>query len=121
MADVFTRVMGDVLDERLRQERLRESGKFSHTCATPGISDNTSFRVLFEEIDEALDERDELRRALGAVARVMNDELGNDQNAPTKNAMNKLRIELIQVAAVSVAWLERLTLALDNEPTLHVE
>jgi hypothetical protein len=104
-------IFSDIEFERDHQEMLRESGKFSHTCATPGMSDNTSFRVLFEEVDEALylvETAGRLRYAMGLVARVLNDRLGNDEIAKIGVATRELRAELIQVAAVATAWIERL-------------
>jgi hypothetical protein len=104
-------ILADIAEERERQEKLRESGKFTHTCATPGISDNTSFRVLFEEIDEAIlevERASRLRAAVGQLARALNDSIGNDESVKTRVARHELRDELIQVASVCVAWLERL-------------
>jgi hypothetical protein len=73
-----------VLAERHRQERLKAAGKFSHTCADNELSDDACCRVLGEEF--------------GEVCRALND--GEDPSA--------LRAELIQVAAVAVAWVERI-------------
>lgn len=72
-----------VLTERKRQERLKAAGKFSHTCADSELSDDVCCRVLGEEF--------------GEVCRAIND--GDLEN---------LREELIQVAAVAVAWVERI-------------
>jgi NTP pyrophosphatase (non-canonical NTP hydrolase) len=76
-------VLDDVADERYRQERLKAAGKFAHTCADVELSDDACCRVLGEEF--------------GEVCRALNDgDLAN------------LREELIQVAAVAVAWIERI-------------
>jgi hypothetical protein len=101
------RVFDEIYLERKRQEQLRESGKFTHTAATPGISDNTCTRVLQEEVDEALDDADTLRRAMSNVTRTMNDHAGNDADIAEK-ALAHLRTELVEVASVAVAWIERI-------------
>lgn len=78
-----TNVLDAVADERERQERLKAKGKFAHTCADVELSDDVCCRVLGEEF--------------GEVCRAINDgDLAN------------LREELIQVAAVAVAWVERI-------------
>lgn len=75
--------------ERARQETLRRQGKFDATCATTGKAQMSEFKcytVLGEEFGE-------VGRALlehGAIA------------------SDPLIAELIQTAAVCVAWLERL-------------
>lgn len=83
----------DVKGERQRQEDLRASGKFSATCATAredgGMNDFQCLAVLGEEF--------------GEVARAVCESIeGNIENRAD------LREELIQVAAVAVAWVERL-------------
>jgi hypothetical protein len=104
---IFCAIVDDLETERIRQERLREGGKFTHTCATPGITDSTCTRVLQEEVDEALDEADAMRRTMSKVTRTMNDHAGNEAIVNLAN-VGKLRDELIQVMAVACAWVERL-------------
>lgn len=73
----------DVGLERFRQEGLRVAGKFAHTCAdATAMIDTERFAVLGEEF--------------GEVAREV-VEHGDDR---------ELRKELVQVAAVAVAWIE---------------
>ncbi|EMO91249.1 hypothetical protein [Leptospira noguchii] len=69
--------------ERERQEKLKQTGKFQFTCADQ-VLDCEKLPILLEEV--------------GEVAKAMNE-------------MDSLGIvrELIQVAAVSVAWLESST------------
>lgn len=86
---------GDVLQqvnaERYRQEDLRERGKFPATCATPnGLTNAEKFSVLGEEV--------------GEVARHVTEE----RIDPARLDKAKLRKELIEVAAVCVAWAESL-------------
>ncbi len=80
-------VVGSILDERHRQERLKAEGRFLHTPADPEMSDTAFLAVLVEEV--------------GEVARAINDAEG----------VARLRDELIQVAAVCVARLELLARA----------
>jgi len=105
---ITSEIVADIERERQRQEDLRGAGKFSHTCATPGITDATCIRVLQEEIDEVLDEADLLRRAMSHVTRRGNDELENDVNFLVTP---HLREELVQVMAVACAWVERIDAA----------
>jgi NTP pyrophosphatase (non-canonical NTP hydrolase) len=79
----LTLYMADlVADERDRQERFVTTGKFAWTCADDTITDTTKLAVLVEEV--------------GEVGKALCD--GASQR--------ELRDELIQVAAVAVAWAE---------------
>lgn len=87
-------VFDAVRKERVRQEQLRREGRFAFTCADRFIEGKpvlpaAKLVVLVEEV--------------GEVARAICD--GDDAN---------LREELVQVAAVCVAWLEAL-----EEPLNH--
>ena len=77
-------VLAEVGRERSRQEQLKAEGKFTYTCADAEMTDGQRLAVLVEEV--------------GEVARAMNDGKG-------------LREELIQVAAVAVAWVEAIDTA----------
>lgn len=72
-------VLSDVALERDRQEQLLAAMKFDWTCADLDVSDDEKLRVLVEEV--------------GEVARAIHEK-------------SNLREELIQVAAVCVAWCE---------------
>ena len=89
-------VLGDVARERLRQEEMKLAGRFMFTCAEEGLTNAEKLAVLVEEV--------------GEVARdVLNQE---DRHLCTHYVVStpeKLREELIQVAAVAVAWAEALT------------
>lgn len=75
--------------ERYRQEELKAAGRFPFTCAdTPGLTTGQKVAVLAEECGEVA------RAALAADGLVKD---GGD-----------VKKELIQVAAVCVAWLESL-------------
>ncbi len=87
-------ILAEVFDERWRQERLRQEGKFPATCATPnGLLEADKLAVLSEEF--------------GEVARhIVEARIDASRRKP-----KELRKELIEVAAVCVAWVE----AIDNE------
>jgi hypothetical protein len=89
------RVLMDVLQERERQDRLRDEGRFRATLA------------------DSLTHRERLTlvaREFGEVARAT--PLWVDQR-PVLTDLNidDLRVELVQLAAVAVAWVE----GIDNE------
>lgn len=89
--------LDDVGAERLRQEQLCAAGKFPHTCATSALTMPEKLAVLAEEFGEVSHEVTECinRRALR-------------ENEITEDERKRLREELIQVAAVAVAWAESL-------------
>jgi len=106
------RIMQAVYDERVRQEALKASGKFRWTCAdndfqqvTDGgrserrvsITNSEKGVVLGEEFGEAMTE-------------VVEEIIGRDRGDEEHEAKSRsnLRKELIQVAAVAVAWVESL-------------
>jgi hypothetical protein len=76
-------VLKDISAERERQEALREEGSLVYTAACPDCPDVLRLAALVEEV--------------GEVARALHD--GDFEN---------LREELVQVAAVAVAWVEAL-------------
>ena len=87
-----------IADERAQQERLRESGKFLHTCASTDFAAFTHFgrvTVLGEEFGEVC------RAALDV------EKVAEGRDFPA-SAHAKLREELIQTAAVAVAYIEAL-------------
>lgn len=76
------RVWPEIRAERWRQECKIRTGKIPWDCADPDVSDDAKLAVLAEEF--------------GEVARALLESGGN------------LRDELIQTAAVAVAWAESL-------------
>lgn len=74
--------------ERQRQERLKSQGKFSSTCADLDLSHSERLAILGEEYGEACHEVNE---GIGA---------GRSVNQA------KLWDELVETAAVCIAWLE---------------
>jgi len=91
-SSVFT----SIANERFRQERLKDQGKFPWTCAAVGPTDEAKLAVLAEEFGEA--------------ARHVTEALIDRKRRDVKN----LYKELIEVAACCVAWCE----ALEDERTL---
>lgn len=82
----------DILAERQRQDDLKAQGKFSATCADE-LPAFEKLAILAEEFGEVAKELCECNNT------------GHALNSP------HLRTELIQVAAVAIAWVE----ALDKE------
>lgn len=89
------RVLQHVVNERQRQMELFHQGKHTFTCSSRIVDDNRKLRVLVKEVGEVAE----------ALDRVESHKGGNSQ--PHED----LRDELIQVAAVCVAWLESLEAA----------
>lgn len=85
-----TVIFSAIADERERQERLKAVGKFVYSCADREIPHIECYLVLAEEV--------------GEVAHELNETIGGHR--PLDKA--KLTKELIQSAAVIVAWLEKL-------------
>ena len=76
-------VLAMVGEERERQEELFKSGKFPWTCADRHVDNDRKLKVLGEEF--------------GEVCRAL-----------CECDLKNLKEELIQVAAVAVAWVEAL-------------
>jgi hypothetical protein len=82
--------LADVYHERRRQDDLKAAGRFAHTCADVDMGNAERLAVLVEEVGE-------VARCVSETAGLANDKHGRD-----------LRAELVQVAAVAVAWIEGL-------------
>jgi NTP pyrophosphatase (non-canonical NTP hydrolase) len=89
---VLERVLTEVGSERYRQLLLKEQGRFEYTLSDDGITDAQRLACIVEEVGEVA--RDCLAR----------DGLVSDGDASNAD----LRKELVQVAALAVAWIERL-------------
>ncbi len=87
--DETNAVLKEVRAERYRQDALKRQGKFPFTCADGELSDIEKLAILMEEVGEA------------ATACMHLRGYGTSTDKP-----QNLRKELIQVAAVCVAWLE---------------
>ena len=89
MMDVFERIA----QERVRQQELLRTGKITFTCSSPIVDDNRKLRVLAEEVGEVAEAIDHLEQL-------------NPKSPAAKKQLAHLQTELVQVAAVAVAWLE---------------
>lgn len=94
------RVVQEVFDERQRQQQLVREGKLPFNCADRDIPHQRKLPVLVEEVGEVAKEVYDVDR--GTVP----------------FASKRLREELIQVAAVAVAWLESLEDVTKTSPPL---
>jgi hypothetical protein len=114
-------VLVDVQLERLRQEKLKADGKFKWTCADNHWTHNGAARII--SLDRKLSV---LSEEFGEVSNeVVEYGITEDKYAeeglnfpPHRVAyyFNRIRKELIQVAAVAVAWCE----AIDKSGKLDV-
>lgn len=91
-ADIFA----DIARERDRQEKLVAEGRHPFSCSDPEISGAEKARVAGEEY--------------GEVCKA-SYEMDNSEVLPAVHARHRdhLRAELIQLAAVAVAWAESLS------------
>lgn len=95
VGSVLERALSLVGSERMRQEALKAQGRFEYTCADSGMSDAEKMTVLIEEV--------------GEVAREVLTQDGRRLARDTVGTRDALRAELVQVAAVAVAWIEALS------------
>lgn len=110
----------DVSNERHHQEKLKSDGRFKYTCADPEADHGQCFAVLLEEVGEAAqalrngryavptEYKDLIRSAaaLGEIARSVLNRRKLSNDPPKHRPDRNLKKELIQSAAVIVAWLE---------------
>lgn len=122
-------VLIDIQAERTRHDELRDAGRFTHTCADPGIAEGLPSElldhcvrstVLAEEIGEVSHELNEWvswehktkRGMLDAVlinGERMTEEVKEAYLRDRRADMRaRVRKELIQAAAVIQAWIEGL-------------
>lgn len=94
--------LAEILSERYRQESLKAAGRFTHTCAD-ALTNLERFVILTREFGE-------VARAV-AVTCDRRPEL-------TSLTTADLRTELIQVAAVSLAWVEGLDKETEGDSTI---
>lgn len=78
--------------ERRRQDILKSQGRFEHTAADPEVNHYQRLAMITEEVGEVAKE------VLGQEE----GKLAHDNDCDVVS----LRKELIQVAAIAVAWLE---------------
>jgi NTP pyrophosphatase (non-canonical NTP hydrolase) len=80
--------------ERLRQDTKKAEGRFRFTCADDGMTPEEKLTVLAEEF--------------GEVATETSTMIGRRQRRNSIGTPEALYKELVQVAAVAVAWAESL-------------
>lgn len=102
-----------IVAERARQERLKANGKFAYTCADPEYSLTEKLTVLAEEFGETSREVCELmfliyKNPEDLIAAKVKDKL-------IREGKHLLRKELIETAAVAIAWCEALETELSND------
>ncbi|HVU26529.1 MAG TPA: hypothetical protein VHG71_02195 [Verrucomicrobiae bacterium] len=88
-----------IAQERIHQKRMLAGGQILFNCDSPVVDDHRKLRVLMEEVGEVAD----------AIERLEKVEAKKQQKGDTgqmKAARIHLRAELIQIAAVAIAWLE---------------
>jgi hypothetical protein len=100
---LFSRVVNLIALERQRQENLFHGGAHHFSVASASVNHDRKLRVITEEIGEVAKEID-LLEAITKGQRESADSFSNRLKARRE----KLRKELVQVAAVAVAWLESL-------------
>lgn len=97
----------DVREERFRQEALRRSGKFLWTCCDITRSNEEKLAVLAEEFGEISKEVVEGIIKAGKLALTFpRSDAGQLASTLAAEVDELLRKELVQVAAVCVAWIE---------------
>lgn len=101
---MFVKALSDLLNERVRQNELKAQGRFLYTCADRELAPAQKLAVLAEEFGE-------VARATLEVGALVND------GRCVTDAREALRKELVQVAAVAMAWVE----GLDAEATANAE
>lgn len=107
-------VLRDVGVERLRQEDLRQSGKFLWTCATDGVPLDRKMSVLSEEVGEVAKEVVDF----GIARDKYKEEKLTFPRHHEVALLLRIRKELVQVAAVCVAWIEAIDRDLDKHNML---
>lgn len=96
------RVFDAIYLERERQESLKAARKFRFTCSDLELGDIVAGLILVEEVGEVC------RAVLSGEPR------GLTTDTPEKGTTAHLRSELVQVAAVAVAWIEKLEKRLER-------
>lgn len=86
-----------IIDERRRQDQLKAEGRFKHTCADAEMSNYQRHTCLSEEVGEVAEAILTLDGLAQARARGL--KVGDEGHL-------HLREELVQVAAICLAWLE---------------
>jgi hypothetical protein len=106
-------VLAQVHQERLRQEQLKREGAFPHTCADDALTNFEKLAILGEEVGEVGEARLALLiKKFGDASQATMQTTGINT---VRDKVRDLRKELIQVAAVAVAWAESLQVVVPPE------
>jgi hypothetical protein len=116
---IISNVCNDIRDELLRQQKLKMEGKFSWTCADEAPA-SEKLAVLAEEFGEVSKEvMEDIIASIQEKKAIKSDERSYDMLFAIEMAQqgreDRLYKELIQVAAVAVAWCEALYHSLDSK------
>lgn len=91
----FGTIVTEILKERIRQEELKAKGKFDYSCADSECTDFEKLAILGEEFGEVSKEVNELC-----------NHKRRGESVEIQVKVSRMKKELIQTAAVIVAWLE---------------
>ncbi len=117
-SDKMGGVLFDIQRERDRQEILLIQGKFPWSCDNLKVSDVKKLAVLAEEFGEAAKETAQIEEYIERL----DSGRWSDVNVEVLQTKKRhLREELIQVAAVCVAWCEALDVQLDDRKDFPAE
>lgn len=101
-------IVRKIIAERARQEKLKAERRFNFTAATPGLKHTERLPMLVEELGEVSKRVQQLPDSgLMPTTHAGNFDAhaGGDPD-PEAGTIEGLERELVQVAAISVAWLE---------------
>ena len=113
------RIIEDVVAERARQEELKAAGKFLWSCSDDifrVVHDNGRSEASWYSVSKS-DKMAVLSEEVGEASKEVVDYIiqGNKGNTGQQHVhLVNLRKELVQVAAVCVAWLESLDREIDK-------
>lgn len=105
-----------VVRERLRQDELVRAGKFSWNCAFDGPTYSEKLAVLMEEVGEVA--REVTEHIITRDKYAADEKLRVMPEHREEHFRERLKKELVQVAAVCVAWVEHLS---GQEATVQTE
>ena len=105
-----------VVRERLRQDELVRAGKFSWNCAFDGPTYSEKLAVLMEEVGEVA--REVTEHIITRDKYAADEKLRVMPEHREEHFRERLKKELVQVAAVCVAWIEAIDRDLDKLDTL---
>lgn len=103
--DELHNIIVEIVAERMRQDELVRIGKFTWNCSKAGILNQDKLAVLAEEFGEVAKE---VTEQIIETCKYIKESL-HYPNHRKLARLNALKKELVQVAAVCVAWIESLS------------